>query len=55
VLAVAVLLLVILQTRFFVLFFLLYISGTLLLNIAWMNGWRGVAPPLVYSDDEEKV
>ena len=55
VLGVAVLLLIMLQTRFFVLFFLLYISGTLLLNIAWMNGWRGIAPPLVYSDDEEAV
>ena len=55
VLGVAVLLLIMLQTRFFVLFFLLYISGTLLLNIAWMNGWRGIAPPLVCSDDEEAV
>jgi CDP-diacylglycerol--serine O-phosphatidyltransferase len=35
------------QTRFFVLFFVVYISGTLLLNIAWKMGWRGVAPPLV--------
>ena len=51
--AVAVLLLVILQTRFFVLFFLLYICATLLLNIAWRTGWRGVAPPIVYADEEE--
>jgi CDP-diacylglycerol--serine O-phosphatidyltransferase len=52
VVAIAVLLLIMLQTRFFVLFFLLYISATLLLNIAWKNGWRGVAPPIVYADDE---
>jgi CDP-diacylglycerol--serine O-phosphatidyltransferase len=37
-----------LQTRFFVLFFLFYISATLLLNIAWRGGWRGIAPPKVY-------
>ena len=53
VLAVAVLLLIILQTRFFVLFFLLYICATLLLNIAWHSGWRGVAPPVVYDEEEE--
>jgi CDP-diacylglycerol--serine O-phosphatidyltransferase len=52
----AVLLLIMLQTRFFVLFFLLYVSATLLLNIAWRGGWRGVAPPIVYTDeDEEKL
>jgi len=39
-----------LQTRFFVLFFLFYVCGTLLLNIAWSRGWRGVAPPAVYPD-----
>jgi len=56
VLAVAVLLLIMLQTRFFVLFFLLYVSATLLLNIAWRGGWRGVEPPIVYTDeDEEKL
>jgi CDP-diacylglycerol--serine O-phosphatidyltransferase len=52
VILVAVLLLVILQTRFFVLFFLLYICATLLLNIAWRSGWRGVPPPVVYADEE---
>jgi CDP-diacylglycerol---serine O-phosphatidyltransferase len=52
VLPIAVLLLIILQTRFFVLFFLLYIGATLLLNIAWHTGWRGIAPPVVYADDE---
>jgi CDP-diacylglycerol---serine O-phosphatidyltransferase len=39
-----------LQARFFVLFFLLYVSATLLLNLAWQLGWRGVAPPRVYHD-----
>jgi CDP-diacylglycerol--serine O-phosphatidyltransferase len=49
-LGVGVLLLALLQTRFFALFFVLYISATLLLNIAWQGGWRGVAPPKVYED-----
>jgi CDP-diacylglycerol--serine O-phosphatidyltransferase len=49
-LGVCVLLLVLLRTRFFALFFVLYISATLLLNIAWQRGWRGVAPPKVYED-----
>ena len=47
-LGVCVLLLVLLQTRFFALFFVLYISATLLLNIAWKQGWRGIAPPKKY-------
>jgi CDP-diacylglycerol--serine O-phosphatidyltransferase len=49
-LGVCVLLLVLLQTRFFALFFVLYISATLLLNIAWQGGWRGISPPKVYED-----
>lgn len=49
-LAVCAVLLVILQTRFFVLFFLLYVCATLLLNIAWRTGWTGIAPPKVYAD-----
>ena len=49
-LGVGVLLLALLQTRFFALFFVLYISATLLLNIAWQGGWRGVVPPKVYED-----
>jgi CDP-diacylglycerol--serine O-phosphatidyltransferase len=53
VIAAAVLLLIILRERFFVLFFLLYIGATLLLNIAWRTGWRGVAPPVIYADEEE--
>jgi len=48
--AVCVVLIALLQTRFFVLFFLLYIGATLLLNIGWKTGWRGVAPPKVYED-----
>ncbi len=48
--AIAVALLAWLQSRFFVLFFLLYIGVTLLINIAWQMGWRGLAPPQVYHD-----
>lgn len=50
VLAVCVGLLAWLQTRFFALFFLIYVGATLLLNIGWQAGWRGVAPPRVYHD-----
>jgi CDP-diacylglycerol--serine O-phosphatidyltransferase len=39
-----------LQTRFFALFFLIYVSATLLLNIAWQQGWRGIPPPEAYAD-----
>ncbi len=46
----SVALLALLQTRFFVLFFVLYVSATLLMNIGWKMGWRAVAPPLVYED-----
>jgi CDP-diacylglycerol--serine O-phosphatidyltransferase len=49
-LGVSVLLLVLLQTRFFALFFVLYISATLLLNIAWQSGWTKIAPPKIYED-----
>jgi CDP-diacylglycerol--serine O-phosphatidyltransferase len=49
-LGVGVLLLVLLQTRFFALFFVLYIGVALLLNIAWHGGWTKVAPPKVYED-----
>jgi CDP-diacylglycerol--serine O-phosphatidyltransferase len=49
-LGVSVVLLVLLQTRFFALFFVLYISATLLLNIAWQSGWTKIAPPRVYED-----
>lgn len=47
-LAVCLLLLALLRTRFFALFFVMYVSATLLLNIAWHTGWRGIAPPKVY-------
>lgn len=50
VLVVMLALLALLRERFFVLFFLVYISATLLLNIAWQMGWRGIAQPLVYED-----
>jgi CDP-diacylglycerol--serine O-phosphatidyltransferase len=49
-LAVNLALLAWLQTRYFALFFVIYVSVTLLLNIAWQQGWRGVAPPIVYED-----
>jgi CDP-diacylglycerol--serine O-phosphatidyltransferase len=49
-LAVCLVLLALLRTRFFALFFVLYVSATLLLNIAWRGGWRGIAPPKVYED-----
>jgi CDP-diacylglycerol--serine O-phosphatidyltransferase len=39
-----------LQAKFFVLFFLIYVCATLLLNIAWQQGWRGIPPPEVYED-----
>jgi CDP-diacylglycerol---serine O-phosphatidyltransferase len=39
-----------LRTRFFALFFLLYITFTLLLNIAWKGGWSGISPPRRYAD-----
>jgi CDP-diacylglycerol--serine O-phosphatidyltransferase len=40
-----------LQALYFVLFFLVYITGTLALNLAWKRGWRGIAPPLVYDSE----
>jgi CDP-diacylglycerol--serine O-phosphatidyltransferase len=39
-----------LQTKFFALFFVFYVSATLLLNIAWQQGWRGIPQPEVYED-----
>jgi CDP-diacylglycerol--serine O-phosphatidyltransferase len=50
-LAVNVGLLVWLRFHYFVLFFVVYIAGTLLLNLAWKRGWKGVPPPVVYADD----
>ena len=41
-----------LQTTYFVLFFALYIALTLALNAAWKTGWTGVAPPVVYHDED---
>ena len=49
-LAVGVALMALLQTRFFALFFVLYIGAALLLNIAWRSGWTKVAPPKVYEE-----
>jgi CDP-diacylglycerol--serine O-phosphatidyltransferase len=50
-LGVLLVLLAVLQTRFFALFFVLYVSATLLLNIAWKMGWQGVPPPLRYDEE----
>jgi len=49
--AIGLVLLALLQTRFFALFFVFYISATLLLNIAWRGGWTKIAPPRVYDDE----
>lgn len=49
-LAVCAALLAWLQTRFFALFFVVYVCATLALNLAWRGGWRGIAPPAVYED-----
>jgi CDP-diacylglycerol---serine O-phosphatidyltransferase len=49
-LAVCVVLLAVLRTRFFALFFVFYIGATLLLNLAWRGGWTKVAPPKVYDE-----
>jgi CDP-diacylglycerol--serine O-phosphatidyltransferase len=27
------------------------VCATLLLNLAWHQGWRGIAPPKVYDDE----
>jgi CDP-diacylglycerol--serine O-phosphatidyltransferase len=47
---IGLVLLALLRTRFFALFFVFYISATLLLNIAWRGGWSGITPPRVYED-----
>jgi CDP-diacylglycerol--serine O-phosphatidyltransferase len=52
VLALNVALLAWLQTRFFALFFAVYIVCTLALNLAWQMGWGGIAPPLTYPEEE---
>jgi len=51
VLALNIGLLVWLGYYYFVLFFVVYIAGTLGLNLAWRAGWRGIAPPLTYDDE----
>ena len=53
VLIVAIALLVWLKTSFFALFFAVYIAATLLLNLAWYLGWRGIALPQVFNDPDE--
>jgi CDP-diacylglycerol--serine O-phosphatidyltransferase len=29
-----------------------YVIGTLALNLAWKSGWKGVAPPIVYGNED---
>jgi CDP-diacylglycerol---serine O-phosphatidyltransferase len=41
-----------LTTSFFALFFVVYVIGTLALNLAWKSGWKGVAPPIVYGNED---
>ena len=48
-------LLVLFQQRFFVGFFAAYIALTLLMNLAWKVGWRGVEPPHDGPEDPETV
>ncbi|MFL6656987.1 MAG: CDP-diacylglycerol--serine O-phosphatidyltransferase [Massilia sp.] len=48
--AVGIALLAALQWRFFVLFFVIYVSATLLINIGWQLGWRGLPLPQVFED-----
>jgi CDP-diacylglycerol--serine O-phosphatidyltransferase len=50
VIAVNLALLAWLQAKFFALFFVFYVGMTLLLNIGWQQGWRGIAPPEVIED-----
>lgn len=50
-LVASLVLLALLRTRFFALFFVFYIGATLLLNIAWRGGWTKIAPPKVYGDE----
>ena len=48
-------LLVLFQQRFFVGFFAAYIALTLLMNLAWKAGWRGIEPPHDGPEDPETV
>lgn len=50
VLAINIALLVWLRAYYFVLFFLVYIVGTVALNLAWKQGFSKVPPPVVYED-----
>jgi len=44
-------LMILLQQRFFVGFFAAYVALSLLLNLAWKAGWRGVEPPRDGAED----
>jgi len=47
--------LVLFQQRFFVGFFAVYIALTLVMNLAWKAGWRGVEPPHDGEEDLDTV
>jgi CDP-diacylglycerol--serine O-phosphatidyltransferase len=42
--------LLIFQARFILFFLIVYTLATLLLNIAWRLGWRGIAPPVQHPE-----
>ena len=48
-------LLVILKTTFFLLFFAAYLLLSILVNLGWKCGWRGVAPPSPTKGGEENT
>jgi CDP-diacylglycerol--serine O-phosphatidyltransferase len=46
-------LLILLQQRFFVVFFAIYIVFAVALNLAWKARWRGISPPHDRREEEE--
>ena len=48
-------LMILFQQRFFIGFFSTYITLGLLLNLAWLAGWRGVTPPQDGVEEPETV
>ena len=48
-------LMILLQQRFFVAFFAAFVAFSLLVNLAWKAGWRGMEPPRDGVEDPETV
>jgi CDP-diacylglycerol--serine O-phosphatidyltransferase len=48
-------LLILLQQAFFVYFFATYIASTLVVNLGWRAGWRGLEPPHDGSEDLDSI